>query len=141
MIAYRYNSNGLHIGAIPCQLDPRATKKAGEEVYLLPANSTTVEPPKAKEGYYVIWNGEAWEYVEIPKPPAPPEPTPEEIIEQKIAELDARYNTKKTEYTTSYTAAMMRGDTETAEAIKGYMGTLDDDYDAEYDRIVGEEEE
>ena len=66
---------------------------------------------------------------------------PEPSIDEQLAELDARYNTKKTEYTTAYTAAMMRGDTETAEAIKGYLDTLDDDYDAEYDRIVGEEEE
>ena len=65
----------------------------------------------------------------------------EPTIDEKLAELDTRYNAKKTEYTTAYTAAVMRGDTESAEAIKGYLDTLDDDYDAEYDRIVGEEEE
>ena len=83
-------------------------------------------------GYYTV---EEWQ--ELHPAPAPPEPT----VEEQLTELDTRYNAKKTEYTTSYTAAMMRGDTETAEAIKGYLDTLDDDYDAEYDRIVGEEEE
>lgn len=82
-------------------------------------------------GYYTV---EQWQ--ELHPAPTPPEPTTDE----QLAELDARYNAKKTEYTTAYTAAIMRGDTESAEAIKGYMGTLDDDYDAEYDRIVGEEE-
>ncbi|SHI61550.1 hypothetical protein SAMN02745671_01158 [Anaerovibrio lipolyticus DSM 3074] len=84
------------------------------------------------EGYYTV---EEWQ--ELHPAPAPPEPS----IDEQLAELDARYNTKKTEYTTAYTAAVMRGDTETAEAIKDYLDTLDDDYDAEYDRIVGEEEE
>ncbi len=61
MIAYRYDNNGLYIGTIPCQLDPRASKEAGEDIYLLPANSTLTEPPQAKEGYNIIWNGESWE--------------------------------------------------------------------------------
>ena len=81
------------------------------------------------EGYYTE---EEWQ--ELHPAPAPPEPTTEE----KLAELDARYNTKKTEYVNAYTAALMYGDTENAEAIKGYLETLDDDYDTEYDKIVGD---
>ena len=140
MIAYRYNSNGLHIGTIPCQLDPRATKEAGEEVYLLPANSTTVEPPKAKEGYNVVWNGEAWEYIEIPKPPTPPEPTPEEITERKLAELDTQYNSGKAVLMSQYTEADIDGDSELKESIKAELVALREQYDKSYKKIVGGEE-
>lgn len=140
MIAYRYDNNGLYIGTIPCQLDPRATKEAGEDVYLLPANSTTIEPPKEKEGYNVVWNNEAWEYVEIPKPPAPPEPTPEEIIVQKLAELDSQYNSDKTILMSQYTEADIDGDSELKESIKAELMTLRGQYDKDYEDIVGGEE-
>ena len=140
MIAYRYDSNGLYIGVIPCQLDPRATKEVGEGVYLLPANSTTVEPLKAKEGYNVVWNGEAWEYVEIPKPPAPPEPTPEEIIEHKLTELDSQYNAEITRLGNEYNTAQLRGDTDIQAALKEEMASLDSWYDEEYENIVGGDE-
>ena len=84
------------------------------------------------DGYYT-----EQEWQEMHPAPLPPEPT----VDEKLAELDARYNAKKTEYTNAWAAAMMCGDTETAEATKGYLETLNDDYDAEYDKIVGEDEE
>ena len=140
MIAYRYDSNGLYIGAIPCQLDPRATKEAGEDIYLIPANSTLAEPLKEKEGYNVIRNGEAWEYVEIPKPPAPPEPTPEEIAEQKLAELDNQYNTDKAILMSQYTEAMVDGDNNLMASIKAELAALREQYDKDYEGIVGGEE-
>ena len=141
MIAYRYDSNGLYIGTIPCQLDPRATKEKGEDVYLLPANSTTIEPPKAKEGYNIVWNGKAWEYMEIPKPPTPPEPTPEELIEQKIAELDAQYQAQKDLLIAEYTDALIHGDSDAQELVQTEMTNLDTWYDEEYNKIVGDEEQ
>jgi hypothetical protein len=140
MIAYRYDSNGLCIGTIPCQLDPRATKEAGKEIYLIPANSTTIEPPKAKEGYNIVWNGKAWEYVEIPKPPTPPEPTPEEIIEQKIAQLDAQYNSDKAILMSQYTEAMVDDDSDLMESVKAELVDLREQYDKDYEDIVGGEE-
>lgn len=45
-------------------LDPLETEQQGKEVYLLPADSTFTEPLEAKEGYAVVWNGTAWEYIE-----------------------------------------------------------------------------
>ena len=140
MIAYRYDNNGLYIGTIPCQLDPRATKEAGEDVYLIPANSTTVEPPKAKEGYNVVWNGEAWEYVEIPKPPTPPEPAPEEITERKLAELDSQYNSDKAVLISQYTEADIDGDSELKASIKAELAALREQYDKDYEEIAGGEE-
>jgi hypothetical protein len=88
MKAYRYNvSTRIYEGEINCQKDPVASRKAGEDVWLLPAHSTFEEPLEAKEGYNVVWNGTAWEYQEIPQPEPAPEPTPEEIKERRIAEL------------------------------------------------------
>ena len=140
MIAYRYDSNGLYIGVIPCQLDPRATKEAGEEVYLLPANSTTIEPLKAKEGYSIVWNSREWEYVEIPKPPTPPEPTPEEITERKLAELDAQYNSDKATLMLQYTEAMVGDDSDLMASIKAELAALREQYDKDYKEIAGGEE-
>jgi hypothetical protein len=137
MIAYRYDNNGLYIRTIPCQLDPRASKEAGEDIYLIPANSTLTEPPKAKEGYNVVWNGEAWEYVEIPKPPTPPTPTPEEIIGQKIAQLDSQYNSDKAILMSQYTEAVIDNDSELVASIKEELAVLRKEYDNAYEEIVG----
>lgn len=138
MIAYRYDNNGLYIGTIPCQLDPRATKEAGKDIYLIPANSTLTEPPKAKEGYNIVWNGEAWEYVEIPKPPTPPEPTPEKIIEQKLAQLDYQYNSDKAILMAQYTEADIDGDEDLKASVKAELVALREQYDKDYAEIVGE---
>jgi hypothetical protein len=140
MIAYRYDTEGLYIGTIPCQLDPRATKEAGKDIYLIPANSTFVEPPKAKEGYNIMWNGEAWEYVEIPKPPTPPAPTPEEIIEQKLTQLDAQYNSDKAILMSQYTEADIDGDEDLKASVKAELVALREQYDKDYENIVGGEE-
>ena len=140
MIAYRYDSNGLYIGVIPCQLDPRATKETGEDVYLIPANSTTVEPPQEKEGYNVVWNGGAWECIETPKPPTPPEPTPEEITERKLAELDAQYNSDKATLMLQYTEAMVGDDSDLMASIKAELAALREQYDKDYKEIAGGEE-
>lgn len=137
MIAYRYDSNGLYIGTIPCQLDPRASKEAGEDVYLVPANSTLIEPLEPKEGYTVVWNGSEWEYVESPKPPTPPEPTPEEIIEQKLAQLDAQYNSDKAILMSQYTEADIDGDSDLKESIKTELVALREEYDKAYEEIIG----
>ena len=140
MIAYRYDNNGLYIGTIPCQLDPRASKEAGEDIYLIPANSTPIEPPQAKEGYNIVWNGSKWEYVEIPKPPTPPAPTPEEIIEQKISQLDYQYNSDKAILMSQYTEAMVDDDSELKESIKAELVALREQYDKDYEDIAGGEE-
>lgn len=69
-------------------LDPLETEMAGKPVYLLPANATFVEPPVDKEGFKRKWNGIAWEYEEIPKPP---EPTLDELKVTKINAAGAEF--------------------------------------------------
>lgn len=79
MKAYRYDSvSKKYVGEVNCQKDPVASQRTGKDVWLLPANSTFVEPLKAKDGYDVVWNGSAWEYQEVIQPEPAPEPTQEE---------------------------------------------------------------
>lgn len=90
MLAYKYSiETKKYIGEVNCQKDPIASQRAGEDVWLLPANSTFDEPLAEKEGFDVVWNGSAWEYREIPQPEPEPEPTPEEQKQMRIAELKA----------------------------------------------------
>lgn len=53
---------------------------------IIPAFATNIVPLPEKEGFTVIFDGEGWGYVEIPKPPIP-EPTPELTSEQIKAQM------------------------------------------------------
>lgn len=65
MQTYRFNADTKeYLFAEEAFLDPLETEAAGEPVYLLPADSTFTPPLDAKEGYAVVWNGTAWEYIE-----------------------------------------------------------------------------
>lgn len=81
MIAYQYNDDKKYVGEIDCQLDQLETEISGEEVWLLPANSTFKEPLPEKEGFNVCYNENSavWEYVAIPQP----------TIEEKQAQVRA----------------------------------------------------
>lgn len=69
MLAYRYNvESRKYESSINCQKDPIETQIQGKDVWLLPVNSTFVEPLPNKEGFNVVWNGSIWEYQEIPQP-------------------------------------------------------------------------
>lgn len=83
MQAYSYNQeNKRYNGIVECQIDPLETEAQGKNVWLLPAYSTFKEPLPNKEGYYIVWNGEDWEYEAIPEPPEPPEPTEDELKDE-----------------------------------------------------------
>ena len=85
--AYSYDIDGYFAGVVDCQEDPRASIAEGQTVYLLPANATYKEPLPEKEGFNVKFDGSEWIYEEIPTPPEPPVPTPEELIKIEIARL------------------------------------------------------
>ena len=85
MKAYRYNSeNKKYEGEATCQIDPLESEIAGKEIYLLPADCTYEVPPEAKEGFDIVWNGNAWEYKEQEKPKEeePYVPTEDELKAQ-----------------------------------------------------------
>ena len=97
MYAYKYNEDKYYAGQQECQIDPLESKKQGHPVYLLPANCTWAEPLNEKEGYKIKWNGEAWEYEEIPVLPDPEPPTLEDVKAQKINELKSIRDAKEME--------------------------------------------
>lgn len=80
MKAYKYDeSTKIYLGEVNCQIDPIATQRAGEDVWLLPANCT-FSAPLQRDGFYTVWNGAQWKYVEIQQPEPP---THEEIREMR----------------------------------------------------------
>ena len=97
MQAYKYDEYKYYAGQQECQLDPLESKIAGHDVWLLPADCTWEEPLEEKEGYKVKWNGEEWEYEEIPAPPEPEPPTLDEVKANKINELKSIRDTKEVE--------------------------------------------
>lgn len=44
--------------------DPLESQQQGTTVYMFSANATTQEPLERKEGYAIVFNGDAWEYIE-----------------------------------------------------------------------------
>lgn len=83
MKAYQYDSETKkYIGEIDRQIDPLESQAQGKEIWLMPADSTDIVPPEAKDGHDIVFNGAGWEYKEIEKPEPQPEPTIEEQNEQ-----------------------------------------------------------
>jgi hypothetical protein len=64
---------------------------------------------------------------------------PEPTVEEKIAALDAQYNADKADLLTAYQTAQLYGDTDTMESLKVDLSALDDQYDEDYEKIVGGE--
>lgn len=80
------------------------------------------------EGYYTV---EEWQ--ELHPAPTPPEPTSDE----KLAELDRQYNTDKTNLLMAYQTATIYGDTDLMASLKVDLEALDEQYDKDYEEIVG----
>lgn len=59
--------------------------------------------------------------------------------EEQLAQLDEQYNADKDDLLTAYQTAMLYGDTDTMEILKADLQALDDQYDEDYERIVGGE--
>ena len=60
MIAYLYDNDKFYVGNTECQRDPLESQKQDKDVYLTPANSTSVQPIII-EGAKPRWTGKAWE--------------------------------------------------------------------------------
>lgn len=83
---------------------------------------------KKPENYYTV---EEWQ--EMHPAPEPPEPTKED----KLARLDADYQSQKSELISQYTDDMLHGDTDAMESDRKAMTELDTWYDEEYAKIEG----
>lgn len=82
------------------------------------------------DGYYTP---EEWEAMH----PAPPPPEP--ATEEKLEALDAQYNADKADLLNAYQTAQVYGDTDLMESLKADLNALDEQYDEDYEKIVGEE--
>ena len=62
-IAYLYDElERFFIREITAQIDPLESALKNQNIYLLPANSTFIEPLPEKKGYARIFNGKEWKY-------------------------------------------------------------------------------
>lgn len=92
-ICYRYDQEKKTFQQSEEMLkDPLESELQGKDIWLLPANCTLIEPPEAKEGFDIVWSGDAWEYKEQEKEkePEPYVPTEKEKTQQEIWELKAK---------------------------------------------------
>ena len=128
-VVYRYDDLGLYAGTVTLDYTDRSPISGRWQI---PGYCTTVEPPAEKDGYNRVWSGDEWEYVEIPKPPTPPEPTTEE----KLEALDQQYNAEVARLGNEFNSAQLRGDSEVMTALQEEMTSLDAWYDEEYNKIV-----
>lgn len=105
---YRYDEDNCYIGT------DRAFESPLEKgVFHIPANCTEIEPPEGKEGFKIKWNGEAWEYEEIPKEPEPEQPTLDELKAQKLELVDAWTERKITSgFTSECSGELVRYDSD-----------------------------
>ena len=89
-ICYRYDQEKKTFQQSEEMLkDPLESELQGKDIWLLPADCTLIEPPEAKEGFDIVWSGDAWEYKEQEKPKEeePYVPTEKEKTQQEIWEL------------------------------------------------------
>ncbi len=191
MQAYIYDNDRFYVGEMTCQLDPLESKKQGKDIFLTPANSTTIQP-EIIEGAKPRWAGEEWiqypddklvygytdnddgtinyygsnhlaeELQRIHKDVllsfSDTEPVSVDGVywlsadnpdyieakeahdkEEALAELDANYNQQKSDLLTAYQTAMLYGDSELMESLKADLSALDEQYDEDYERIIGGE--
>lgn len=142
MKAYRFNPDTLiYEGEQERQIDPVATRKAGENVYLMPANCTEVKPPTVKEGFDIVFVDGKWSYKEQEKKEEAKEPEPyEPTTEDKIAVLDSQYEQDKKILQGYYLDFMIAGDTAGMDSIKEELTALATQYDTDIEALKGGEE-
>ena len=59
MQAYIYDNDRFYVGEMTCQIDPLESQAQGKDVYLTPANSTSIKP-KITKGAKPRWTGDEW---------------------------------------------------------------------------------
>ena len=87
-LCYRYNENKEYIGSEEMFKDPLESELQKKDIWLLPADCTLIEPPKAKKGFDIVWNGKTWEYKKLKGKPEPHIPTEDELKVQARAVRD-----------------------------------------------------
>lgn len=95
----------------------------------IPAGCTEMEPLAEKEGYDIIFTGEAWAYQELPQEPEKPEPTAAERKAQAADAITAKYAPQRQELKDSLVIAMLTEDISLQAEIKAeYAAVVDAEY-------------
>lgn len=91
--AYLFDDACYFSGENYAQIDPLETKAAGREIFILPANSTEIEPPPEKDGFKIKWNGASWEYEKIQTEPEPEpyEPTEADRLRERLYQIEEEF--------------------------------------------------
>lgn len=64
MKIYNYDAEtGELLSEQNAELDPQETIIQGKDIYLIPANATSVQPPAHKEDFARVWKDDEWQYV------------------------------------------------------------------------------
>lgn len=89
MTRYLYDSDGIYLYPYECQIDPLESKIKGEPVYMIPVDSTDIEPPAISEGETLRFVDGAWT---VETPPPVPEIDPDTLPpsqEERLAALES----------------------------------------------------
>lgn len=65
MKIYSYNKLGEYVGESKARLNPLETELQGKDIFLIPANATTIKPPNPIEGKKRIYANGSWIYEDI----------------------------------------------------------------------------
>lgn len=152
-VAYRFNEvDYKYEGEIERQLDPVASEKAGEDIYMVPGSSTLVTPLEPQDGLDIVWNpaAEIWEYKQIKRPEEAKPYTPTELDKAYDAMYEAKLYLSNTDYINDkINDAMNTGDEELAAELRvKYADTFAERakvraevrrWEAEIERLTAEE--
>ena len=65
MNLYNYSAETAEfVGTSPAALDPLESQAQGQDVFLIPANSTAIQPPAVGGNQVAVWSGSAWSLAE-----------------------------------------------------------------------------
>ena len=82
---YAYDGAGKYIGTHTLDDTDRSPISGAWQI---PGNMTETVPPQEKEGNDRYYDGDTWEYREVPKPETPPAPKEEEPHEAPSVPVD-----------------------------------------------------
>jgi hypothetical protein len=105
---------------------------------VIPANATTVVPPELTKNQYAVWSDGDWVVEEKPTIIVP-EPTAEELKNQKIAVLNAEYTVKLYENDRAYVIATRKSDTELITELDTERAAIEADYKTQMEAILNGE--
>ena len=124
-VAYTANTDGS-VNILAGSTNPAVFTK------ILPTGTTY----EVHEGEVFTAGGKTWL---SDMDPAYIEAKAKEEKDKALAQLDNDYNTQKAVLSEQYTSAMMADDEELADEVKAELTALNEWYDEEYAKIVGEE--